>query len=256
MYMNVHPETWLRNKADTPTIKMLDLWHSLCTEKVGTPIEVMVTNRREYPYHNINTYNGKMNTAIPQPLGDRLILVLLLESVEKLDMIIVTHELGHWVLKLKGLKVMANYSDSGYLELSSLCSHPALYVLQRSIRHDPQKEIDRRVAHDIAFLPRKIETSDEKTNTEKALYYADDIINCSRSNRTGLERILSQKLPKTAKLVEKILEIKLTRDISKIEEILPFSRELVQKLELKGNWSESNDLGRLREQIAELRLKK
>ena len=127
-------------------------------------------------------------------------------------------------------------------------------VLQRSLGHDPQKEIDQRVTHDIAFLRTKIETADEETNIKNALYYADDLINCSRSHRIGLERILNKKLPRTAELVKKIMEVKNSRDISKIDQALPFSKEVVQKLGLAGNWSESDDIEDLRGQIAKLKL--
>jgi hypothetical protein len=194
-----------------------------------------------------------MNTALPQRLGDRLVFMLLLDSTKKIDMIIVTHELGHLVLKLQGLKMLVYRNDRSYWGLGELCSHPALYVLQRSLGHDPQKEIDRRVAHDIAFLRTKIETADEKTNIEKSFYYADDLINCSRSNRIGLERILSNKLPRTAEFVKKILEVKSSRDISRIDQVLPFSKEVVQKLCIAGNWSEYDEIEYLRDKLAELK---
>ena len=188
-------------------------------------------------------------------------MVLLLESAKKLDMIIVTHELGHWVLRLQGLKVIVNkndtdiYSKSSYSELSSLCSHPALYRLQRSLGHDPQKVIDKRAAHDMAFLLRKVEANNEKTNIGDALYYADDLINCSRSYRLGLEPRLNSKLLKTAKIAQEILEIKGRRDLSRIEEVLPFSKEIVQKLNLPGNWIELDELEQLKKTRAETQLK-
>ena len=154
---------------------------------------------------------------------------------------------------MQGLKVLVNKTDSSYDYLSSLCSHPALYKLQRTFGHEPQKEIDRRAAHNIALVRSKSETNDMKANTESALQYADDMINCSRSHRTGLERILDKKLPRTAKIVNKILDLESARDLSQIEEVLPFSKEVVKTLDLVANWSESNDLERMREQLAELK---
>lgn len=248
-----HRESALRKQADPPTIRMLEQWQLLCREKVGTMIEVVFVNRREYPFHGINTHIGEMNTAIPQPFEDRLILLLLLEDTKKLDMLIVTHEIGHWFLNLQGLKVIENKNDNSYDYLSSLCSHPALYKLQRSFGHEPQKEIDRRAAHNIAMLGYKTETADEKTNIKSALQYTDDLLNCSRSNRIGLERKISNKLPRTAEIIEIILKLKNSRDLSKIEEVLPFSKEVVQKLGLEGNWSESNDLNQLKKDIAKLK---
>ena len=87
------------------------------------------------------------------------------------------------------------------------------------------------------------------------MHYADDLINCSRSNRIGLERRLSSKLPKTAKFAQEILEIKTLIEFSKIEYVLLFSKEIVHNLNLSGNWRKSNDLERLKEQVTELRLK-
>ena len=112
---------------------------------------------------------------------------------------------------------------------------------------------DRRASHNIALLRRKNETNDIKTNTKNALKYADDIINCSRSHRTGLERMLDKKLPRTWEIVKKILELESTRDLSKIEEVLPFSKEVVKALDLMGNWSESKDIEQMRKQVAELK---
>jgi hypothetical protein len=251
--MNCMPESDLRKQADLPTTRMLNLWQSLCKEKLGTPIEVLVANRREFPYYGINTHQGEMNTAMPLRLGNRLVFVLILASTKKIDMIIVTHELGHSVIKLQGLKMLMYRNDRSYWDLGELCSHPALYVLQRSLGHDPQKEIDRKVAHDIASLRTKIETADEKTNIEKSFYYADDLINCSRSYHNRLERILNNKLPRTAEFVKKILEVKSSRDISRIEQVLPFSKEVVQKLGLAGNWSEYDEVEYLKSKIAELK---
>jgi hypothetical protein len=150
--MNLYRENWLRKQADTPTIKMLDLWHSLCCKKIDTSIEVMVGNRREYPFHGISTAQGELNTAIPQTYQGKVILALLLDSIKKLNMLVATHELGHWVLKLQGLKSLVNYDErNGRTEilLSSLASHSALYALQRSLGHEPQKEIDKRASYDI-----------------------------------------------------------------------------------------------------------
>jgi hypothetical protein len=248
------PESELRKQVDPQTITMLDYWHSLCREKVGTELEVVFTDRRNYPFHNISTHVGEENTACPFISGDRVVLTLLIESPKKINPIIVTHEIGHWILKLKGATVLADQNDD-IIELGSICSHPALYKLQKSFGHDPKKEIDRKIAHDRRVLPTKIEANSEKTRIKNALYYADDLINCSQNNFTGLESLLSKKLPKTTELVRKILEIAESKDLTKIEEVLPFSKGIVQKLCLTGNWVELDELNNLREQLASLKLK-
>jgi hypothetical protein len=236
---------------------MIDLWQSLCHRVVGTTVEVMVANRREYHFFGIDTVRGEDNTATPQVWKGNVVLMLLLDSVKKLDLIIVTHELGHWVLKMQGLKSISDRNDpNSHTEclLNSLASHSALYVLQRSLGHEPQKVIDKRAAFNIGLLSSSIEPVDEKLQIQNALVYADDLINCSESNRIGMQRVLNKKHPNTEKKVNKILEITRRRDITKIDQTLPFSQEIVQKLDLGKNWSESDEVGHLKEQTAKLKM--
>jgi hypothetical protein len=98
-------------------------------------------------------------------------LALLLDSVKKVNLIVASHEIGHWVLDLRGIRLQANYDDrNGPFEylLGSLASHPALYVLQRNLGHDPQKTIDSRAAYDIAVLSKQTEPNDEKAHIHGA----------------------------------------------------------------------------------------
>jgi hypothetical protein len=252
-------ENWLRQQADTPTIKMLDLWHSLSLKKLGTSIDVKVGDRRSFPFHGISTVQGEMNTAIPQSSQGNVYLALLLDSVKKVDLIVASHEIGHWVLHLQGIRLPANYdARNGPIEvlLGSLASHPSVYVLQRSLGHDPQKTIDSRAAYDIAVLSRSAEPNDEKAHIFRALMYADDLINCSKSHYIGLERIL-KKHPNTELLVNKIIEVKDSKDISNFEEAWSFCGRVIQKLTLGKNWRELDIISALKDQIksASLRVK-
>jgi len=254
-------EPGIRRQADSATTKMLDLWKTLCVEKIGQPIEVMAYDRREYPFHGVNTHVGKFNSSIPQPFQDTMVLMLLLESVKPFDLMIVTHELGHWVLRLQGQKIMMNAAPDvltkkrDYSAFPDVCTHPALHKLVRSLGHDTAKFIDKKVAADIGLLKTKSDPASEKAQAEEALYYADDLINCSSSNRTGLERKLSSRMPKTAIVAQQIVSISQRRDITKIEEALPFSKDIIQELNLLGNWYESGEVDLLKRQIAEARLR-
>lgn len=251
--MKLYREDVIRKQADTPTLKMLDLWHKLCNEKLDTTIEIMVGNRREHP--ELNSYQGELHTALPQVYKDKYILALWLDSLDSVSSIIVTHEIGHWVLKLQGVKGVRNGSDPNSdteILLNTMSQHPALYSLQRSIGHEPQKEIDKRTAQRLAILSKTTETVDEKTHLENAFTISDDLINCSQNNRTGMFRILSRKYPKTEKIVNKIFEVKDRRDISKIEDILPFCQDIIQKLNLGNNWYVVDDLNTLRTKLMKL----
>ena len=100
---------------------MLNLWNSFCLEKIGSPVEVVTCDRKEYPYHGVSTHIGEFNSSIPQIWQGKVVLALLLESTKKLDMIIVTHELGHWVLPfskeiVQKLDLRGNWQESNDLE--------------------------------------------------------------------------------------------------------------------------------------------
>jgi hypothetical protein len=55
-----HNEIELREQADKPTNKMLDLWHQLCLKEIGKSVEVLVFNRRDSP--DLMNCKGVVNT--------------------------------------------------------------------------------------------------------------------------------------------------------------------------------------------------
>ncbi len=61
--VRLYRETAIRKNGDNPTIAMLDLWHSLCDEKLGVSIEVMISNRRQH--QQLGSFGGELNTAFP-----------------------------------------------------------------------------------------------------------------------------------------------------------------------------------------------
>ena len=250
--MIAYPESWLRSHTDTPTAKMLDLWHELCRQVIGASIEVIVANRREYPFHGVDTAQGQLNTAIPQTYQDRIVLALLFENTKELNEVIITHEIGHWVLKLQGLKSMCNGDDpNGSIEiaLNSMASHSALYVLQRSLGHEPQKEIDKRAGYNVAILSRSTEPFDEKERIRKSIVYTDDLLHCSPSNKMGMQRLLSNKHPNTNKIVNILLEDSIKHDIAKIASVHSFCTEVIQTLELGQNWYEADEVEKLKSDV-------
>jgi hypothetical protein len=239
-YLN---EIELREQADKSTNKMLDLWHQLCIKEIGKSVEVLVFNRRDSP--DLMNCNGVVNTNGIIPWKGKASLALFLENTSCLNYKIVTHEVGHWILKLQGVKGVRNDEESGEAKfeggtemlLNNLCSHPALYKLQRNMGHEPQSEIDSRANHNIVLVSKIAETDNPLVQVKDALLFTDDLINCSENVRKGLQRIISKRYPKTEKIVNRILEIKGTKDLSIIENANMFPQEIITRLSLSGNWS-------------------
>jgi hypothetical protein len=239
-YLN---EIELREQADKPTNEMLDLWHQLCLKEIGKSVEVLVFNRRDSP--DLMNCKGVVNTNCIIPWKGKASLGLFLDNTSCLNYILVTHELGHRILQLQGIKGVRNDEESGKAKyeggtemlLNNLCSHPALYRLQRSMGHEPQSEIDRRANHNRVGVSKNAGKDDPLRQVKDALLFADDLINCSEDIRKGLQRIIAKRWSKTGKIVNKILEIKGTKDLSIIENANMLPQEIINRLSLSGKWS-------------------
>lgn len=248
--MKLYRETALRKKADEPTIGVLNLWHSLCKEKIGVFIEVMVGNRREDP--RFATFKGELYTAIPRTVKGRVVLSLLLDSLKKVNSVIITHELGHWVLKLQGFRALiCNDQPNCNLEilLNSMTQHPPLYALQRSFGHEPQKEIDSRTIQNVNNIRNNAERKIKHLQIETALLFADDLLNCSNNTRKTMKYVLNQKHPKTARIVKSILDIAAQYNLLNVGSNLKFSKRIVRELRLGNNWYETDEVKALKEMI-------
>jgi len=247
-------ESELRQQGDRSTTKMLNLWNQLCVKEIGKSLEVAVFNRRDSP--DLAESDGIVNTNYLTNLDDKRFLGLFLEDISNINYMIVTHELGHWILKLQGIKGVVNndetFGEAHFGEsienlLNSLCSHPALYTLQRSLGHEPRKLIDSRANHDIVLVSKINEPDGTLTQTKNALLFADDLINCSEGNRKGLQRVISKNLPRTAEIVKAILETKGTRDLSVFENANMLPLEIIRRLHISGNWSAINSIDVLKD---------
>jgi hypothetical protein len=96
----------LGKNADGPTLRMLNLWHELCEEKLGFSVEVTVGNRREHPM--FSAYGAELHSAYPMNVNGKLSLVLLIDYLAEWKPLMVTHELGHWILKMQGARGLLN----------------------------------------------------------------------------------------------------------------------------------------------------
>ncbi len=157
--------------------------------------------------------------------------------------------MAHWVLKLQGREAVINLADLNSeieISLNSLCSHPAVYKLQRELGHEPQREINSRANHDIAIISNVAEPTEIKRQIQEALFFSDDLINCSTSPKKGLQNSLSKNRPKTEKIVNEILECKGSKDLSINENASTFAHELIKRLDLWNNWQIADNLGELK----------
>lgn len=241
--MRLYRETALLNQADEAINRMLDLWHSLTEQKMGSTIEVMIGNRREH--HQLSSFSGELYTAFPVIVEGKLVLSLWLDSLTNVNSIIVTHEIGHWVLKLQDFRGFIYkpqpHNDTEIL-LNSLAHHPPLYTLQRSLGHEPQLEIDSRSLHDIEVFSKEKEIKKRLFWIKNALLLADDLMNCSEAYHAQLEKIINKKHSNTSRLLKKILALISHYNLLKPDQNLKFSRRVIQDLRLGSGWHEIDEV--------------
>ncbi len=250
-------EIEIRKKGDSPTIAMLDLWHSRCKENLGTPIEVRAGNRRDRQW--LSYFRGEFNTAYPHIVEGKVVLVLWLESLKNVKPIVITHEIGHWVLRLQGMRsyqyTPRPLSDIE-IRLNSFAHHPHLYELQRSLEHEPQDEIDSRAEHDVSFFSNEREPRGRDAWIENALLLADDILNCSEIYKKRLKRVVKKKHRNTAEILNKILTIAPHYNPPSLEEDYrsfrrPIQKRLITELQLGAGWQELDEVKALKLKIEE-----
>jgi len=245
--MNLFKEKTLIEQSDEPVRKMLKTWHELCIQKVSFDIEVLVGNRKDNK--DLSHFRGELNTAYPHLIENEVRLVLWLDSFSNVDRRIITHELGHWVLNLKGYRSLI-YKDDRNLDifLNSLCSHPQLYSLQKSLGHNPQDIIDDRAKSNIDVFKKDKEPTNKTLIIKNALILADDFINCSENVKKNLTVALFYNHQSTLKLVNKIVKLKQYYDLTHVSKNFNFMKKIIQIINLDiGKWLENDNIKELKE---------
>jgi len=234
--MKLYPETGIRKGVDKPTIAVLDLWKSLSEQIIGIPIEVMIGNRKEQP--QLRSFSGEVNTAFPHIIEGKLRLVLWLEPLSDVKDIIITHEIGHWILKLRGFQAFQRKRQKHSnieIMLNSMAQHPPLYALQRSIGHEPQDEIDSRCLHNIRLFSKGKKAQQKEVWICNALMLADDIFN-SEENRYPLINVISMRHPNTSELLKKLIELKSSYNLLVPDQNQIFCEQIIKALKLGDDW--------------------
>ena len=242
--MQYFNETVLRDYGDEPTNQMLDLWHQECLNYFNNDIEVIMADRRHNP--RLRDIPGTINSASPHVFDNKMHLTLWLESVYPLEPILVTHELGHWILVLRGYKTLVDpgrtFGDI-VVNLNSLAHHPPLFTVQRSLGHEPQDMIDHETKNDIDYYNEQKERDSQRWISD-ALYITDHLTNCSENYRLRLNNVLKKRLPNTSRFVRVIMDMLNTSDLHSPEKNLKFCYKLIKELKLD-NWTEYDQLSNM-----------
>ena len=250
--MKPFPESYIRKIADAPTLRILDLWKKLSEEILGYSIEVMIGDRKDNS--ELKHIPGEINSAYPVIIDGTVVLPIWLENPKSFDPLLITHEIGHWILMIKGFKGLVNKYNrqSGIdINMNSLAQHPPLYKLQRDEGHDPQKMIDARAKTNLNNLTRGPEIMLGDRWAEFALLFADDILNCSEEIKNDLIEILQEDFPVTFSFLEKILNLISKYNLNDPKLNLAFLKNLVTAIYLGEGWKVIDETIELREMIKE-----
>lgn len=234
----------------TETIPMLELWKELSQQTFGTVIEVGIANRQEHD--QLKHVKGELNTGYIHNINGKTMLVIYVNSTKNVQDIIVSHEIGHWALKLQGYKAMKNKdTEHSFVEvlLNSMCHHIPLYKLQREQRADPQPEIDNRTKHN-----RKLFSNENESKTsivQNVLLATDDLLNCSDFRKKKYLKVLKRKHPRTYKDVQILLELATSYELTKSTENGAFAKKVLELLDVEGNWDYIDEIPTVKKLIVE-----
>lgn len=246
--LKYYTESEIRKIIQDPYIGMLNSWSSLCKEKLGGNVEVLLVDRHDDP--QFSSFKGELNTAIPDVIEDKVKLIVYLDSLDPINEVIFTHEIGHWILKLKGFPaIVINCGRLNSFEqilINSLIQHPPLYSLQRSLGINPQAEIDLRAEHNINLFNSEDENNKEEDIIINALTVADDLISCSKNIHNILNGIMLKNHPKASKIIDTLIETKQFYDLDDPRNNLKFVRMLIKKIKIKDPWHHSNEINHLK----------
>jgi len=247
--MSLCREYHLRQDADQETLYMFDLWHSLCNEVLGEELEIIASDSKNHPeYQN---FPGEINTCEPYFEGNKVIaLCLWLNDFPRVEQILITHELGHWIMRLKGYKAIRSntISKRKNIMLHSLCDHPVLYKIQRDIGHDPQNMIDIRSIRDLRFV-NKIASPFPGDEIELSLQLSDNIFNTSKRNAKNIIKKARKFHPVIYEKINKIIKTMKRHNLFDTNENIKCRFELVKRINLMNSWHVHDDVKELRKWI-------
>jgi len=181
----------------------------------------------------------------------RQVLVLLLESVQPVQDVLITHELGHHIVKLQNY-CMARPLNRVHTDtaacLNSLSQHPAIYAMQRQHRQDPGSDIDNRArlrASELVARGRQIVSP-----LIPGLQLADDLMHASEPIAAELGRLASDRAPAAWQVAETVREVAGHYELADLEQHEQFLRHAVDVLNLGIDWIFGSEVPLLRADLA------
>ena len=241
-------ESTVRGHGDEAVNALLDVWHQECKAHFKRDIDVILADRTDNT--QLRDIPGAIFGASPLIMANKMVLTIWVDTVDRIQPVMITHELGHWVLLLRGYKTMINPQhrpDETAVNLNALAHHPPLYELQQSIGHDPLELTDPDTERDVNFF-NNMKYRDASYFLSDALRAADLMTTCSEHLRHRLEDVLKKRMPITNQYAHTILDVLETHNLTEPEKNLAFVTELLKELKLK-DWVELDFTGRMAEHL-------
>ena len=247
--MKIFYEKAIVETGDKGLIKVLELWHSLCIEKIGADFEVMVANRKEHK--QLSAFNGELYTAMPHILEGGLKLVVYVNDTKDVPFIFLSHEICHWIAKLKGFKGLinrANPHSNIEIILNSLLHHPEVYEIQKACGHDPREAIRDRFQQSMKLFTRDGEGQSKEIRVQNALIILDDFLHSSQAERKLMLEILSKKHKLTKKIFSNFFKLSSDYNLLDPFDIERLSREILKKSGINEKvWETIDEIPKLRD---------
>lgn len=235
-------------------VPILDLWDDLCQLLFDYRIGVISIGKKDV--ESYDSLQDEFNTAFLTIHDERVILTVVLNDLSKPKPAVLSHEVGHWILKLKGYKGVRKEEDPHGLivaHINNLFTHRPVWKLVKEMGIDPNQEIFSAGAGMIDSLLIRSEPSDYQQQVELALWFYDNLLNCEPEQKKALESILKVKYPKVNKIVEKLRKILDKYDTNNPSGSENVVKEIPQALSLEGTWMVPDEIQEIKEMIKKVR---
>lgn len=247
-------EQGIREMMPESVLKIMDSWKDLTQNLFEYPIEIVSMAKNEHPQFSKVSHN--LHIAYPHALNGKVVLIVVVNDFNNVPYAVFAHEVGHWILKLKGYKGLLNRKDKQGLlaaHVNDLCTHPPVWKLIKESGLDPQGEIDDRAKYDINLLQTSTESENPVEQKTMALYICDGLINSSSDLKIKLNINLLNKYPKTYAYIQQILGILRKYDLNKPDDSNFCIMELQKELSLPGKWFTPDEINEIKQKIVQVK---
>jgi len=227
-------------------LKIIADWHILCDEILNYDLEILLTERR---FHPRLSNNVGQSVALPNIVNEKVVMCVYLDEDAWLDNYIISHELCHQRLKLKGLKTIRNLSDPQcFIEnmINTLFDHPLVYKLHKEYGGDVNQMKKKQVKSIMNIIVKDIHMKKYRGDIFFAsIHVADTIFNSPINYSRRLKEILKRD-EDLEKKVNIILSIMKKSDIYNYDSNLTLRFNIIKEFNIKGEWIIHDDLKKLK----------